>query len=131
MSDLSSYIPDSILPYYEEFRDTLVSWMQTLGITSTEVDSSAGIAVVLSSTHRGLFRPTLTDATHARQALTDAEAALASAKAEKKKAEEGAAELFNIHGFGAEGEWKKLDGTCLEKNTGECVIGIRAHCDLC
>lgn len=36
-------------------------------------------------------------------------------------AENDAKEIFNVHGFGAKGEWKKLDGTCLEKDTGEYV----------
>lgn len=36
-----------------------------------------------------------------------------------KKAEEDVAELFNVHGFGREGEWKKLDNLCLKKDVGE------------
>lgn len=59
------------------------------------------------------------DASHANQALSSAERELEKLKSENKKAGEDLAELFNIHGFGAEGEWKKLDNTCLKKDTGE------------
>jgi protein kinase C substrate 80K-H len=61
------------------------------------------------------------DSSRARQALTDAESELEDLKSDKETAESDALEIFNIHNFGAEGEWKKLDGTCLEKDTGECV----------
>ena len=61
------------------------------------------------------------DSSRAHQALTDAEAELERVKNEKSTAESDIAEIFNIHAFGADGEWKKLDGTCLEKDIGECV----------
>lgn len=61
------------------------------------------------------------DSSRARQVLTDAENELENLKSDKERAENDALEIFDVHGFGAEGEWKKLDGTCLEKDTGECV----------
>jgi hypothetical protein len=61
------------------------------------------------------------DSSKAHQGLTDAERELESLISDKEKVESDALEIFNIHGFGAEGEWKKLDGTCLEKDAGECV----------
>lgn len=61
------------------------------------------------------------DSSKARQLLTDAERALESLISDKEKADNDVLEIFNVHGFGVEGEWKKLDGTCLEKNDGECV----------
>jgi protein kinase C substrate 80K-H len=61
------------------------------------------------------------DSSKAHQLLTDAERELGSLISNKEKADSDALEIFNVHGFGAEGEWKKLDGTCLEKDTGECV----------
>jgi protein kinase C substrate 80K-H len=65
------------------------------------------------------LNPSWIDSSKARQAFNDAEAALNRAKEDKKIAEEDLDEIFNIQGFGAEGEWKKLDGTCLELDTGE------------
>jgi protein kinase C substrate 80K-H len=38
---------------------------------------------------------------------------------EKETKENDVNDIFNIHGFGAKGEWKTLDGACLEKDTGE------------
>jgi protein kinase C substrate 80K-H len=38
---------------------------------------------------------------------------------EKETKENDVKDIFNIDGFGPEGEWKKLDGTCLKKDTGE------------
>ncbi|KAL0575900.1 hypothetical protein V5O48_006073 [Marasmius crinis-equi] len=107
--DLGSYLPDSVIPQYEEIRDTILSWFQILGIIRGD-DSSAA------------------DTSRARQALTDAENALKKAENAKKDAEEDLEDLFSVEGFGSEGEWKKLDGLCLEKDTGEytyevCLFG--------
>ncbi|KAL0058582.1 hypothetical protein AAF712_010460 [Marasmius tenuissimus] len=98
--DLASYLPDSVIPQYEEIKDTVVSWLQMLGVIQGDDGNAA-------------------DATRARQALTDAENALKKAENAKKDAEDDLDELFSIDGFGADGEWKKLDGLCLEKDTGE------------
>jgi len=43
-------------------------------------------------------------------------------KKEKNEKANEITEIFNIHGFGAKGEWKKLDGACVEKDTGEYVL---------
>jgi protein kinase C substrate 80K-H len=61
------------------------------------------------------------DSSKALQAFTDAERELESLISDKEKIDNDALEIFNVHGFGVEGEWKKLDGMCLEKDTGECV----------
>jgi protein kinase C substrate 80K-H len=61
----------------------------------------------------------LLDTSHATQALNDAEQTLATSTRAKTQLEEDLSKLFNTEWFGREGEFKKLDGTCLEKNTGE------------
>ena len=61
------------------------------------------------------------DSSRSLQGLTDAERELESLISEKEKVESEVLEIFNVEGFGAEGEWKKLDGTCLTKDAGECV----------
>ena len=48
----------------------------------------------------------------AYDAVTDVERNLASEEAALGK-------LFAVDGYGSEGQWKKLEGTCLEKDTGE------------
>lgn len=59
------------------------------------------------------------DTSRSRQALSDAEVHLRDLKKEKEQAENDLKEMFNVHGYGAEGEWKKLDGTCLRTDVGE------------
>ena len=73
------------------------------------------------SSLKGLCELLSADSSKAHQLFTDAERELESLLSDKEKTDSDALEIFNVHGFGAEGEWKKLDGTCLEKDTGECV----------
>lgn len=59
------------------------------------------------------------EATYAQQTLTEAKNALKKVEKERQTAEADIARLSDPAGFGAKGEWKKLDGTCLEKDVGE------------
>ncbi|KAL4264047.1 Glucosidase 2 subunit beta [Pleurotus pulmonarius] len=107
--DLASYIPDSIYPQYEELKDAVISWLEKLGIVKPSPDAAA-------------------DSSKARQVLTDAENKLNDLKRDQERAKEDMEDIFNPEGFGSEGEWKKLDGMCLEKDTGEytyevCLFG--------
>ncbi len=64
--------------------------------------------------------------------MHDAENELDSLRKNMETTENDAKEIFNVHGFGAKGEWKKLDGTCLEKDTGECVLlALSQSLDVC
>ncbi|KAJ7667592.1 glucosidase II beta subunit-like-domain-containing protein [Mycena polygramma] len=101
--NIRSYLPESFIPQYEDVREVIISWLEVIGNCRLR---------------RRKTRP------KARQALNDAEAALNRVKKDKTTAEEDLDEIFNIHGFGAEGEWKKLDGTCLELNTGEYTYEV-------
>jgi protein kinase C substrate 80K-H len=113
---MRSYLPESFMPQYEEMRQTVLSWLEVIGIAGSDAENSAGLYLHLVS---DLYLNTSLDSSKARQAFNNAEAALNKVKDDKKNAEEDLDEIFDIHGFGAEGEWKKLDGTCLELNTGE------------
>ncbi|KAF7354938.1 hypothetical protein MSAN_01408600 [Mycena sanguinolenta] len=103
--NMRSYLPESFMPQYEGMRETILSWLEIFGIAGTDVEKS-------------------TDTSKARQALTDAENALKRVREQKKNAEEDLEEIFNPEGFGTEGEWKKLDGTCLALDTGEYTYEI-------
>ncbi|KAL0949194.1 hypothetical protein HGRIS_009272 [Hohenbuehelia grisea] len=103
--NLASYIPDSFLPQYEDAKETLVNWLRALGIVRGGNDAAA-------------------DSSRARQALTDAENKLNQIKTEQEHAQEDLKDIFDVEGFGIEGEWKKLDGTCLEKDTGEYTYEV-------
>jgi protein kinase C substrate 80K-H len=64
----------------------------------------------------------ITEAVKARQAFESAEHSLKLAREEKSNTEENIRNIFRVDRFGAEGEWKKLEETCLELDTGECVF---------
>lgn len=59
------------------------------------------------------------ETTRARDVLREAEKKLNDIKREKEKAEEELSRLSDPTWYGPQGEWKKLAGTCLEKDTGE------------
>jgi protein kinase C substrate 80K-H len=101
--DLSSYIPDILLPEYESAVNKVVGWLSTLGIVKGAGGKGGESA----------------EATRAREALSSAESALNRVIKEHKDATEDLADLFDPEAFGKLGEWKKLQGTCLEKDTGE------------
>lgn len=41
--DLASYIPDSIYPQYEEWKDAVISLLEKLGIVKPSPDAAAGL----------------------------------------------------------------------------------------
>lgn len=63
----------------------------------------------------------ITDTSKARKTLQDAEGKLNSVKKEKENAQRDLTRLFDPEWYGKDGEWKKLDKLCIEKDTGECV----------
>jgi protein kinase C substrate 80K-H len=116
--DIASYLPDSFVPQYEDFKDTLVSWLAMFGIIREEEGVSAGRFRQFTIRYFFIESPCI-DTSRARQALQDAESALNKVKREKETAEKDIQKIFDPTMFGAEGEWKKLDGTCLEHPSGE------------
>lgn len=103
--DLTAYLPDALVPQYENIRNTLISWLEALGIARGVPGESA-------------------DTSKARKAFTDAEHSLNLAKQERQKAEEELSRLFDPEWFGSEGEWKRLQGACLSKDTGEYTYEV-------
>ncbi|KAI0699838.1 endoplasmic reticulum protein [Cytidiella melzeri] len=108
--NLTAYIPDSLLPQYESFRSNLLTWLRTFGVITASAGGDAA------------------DTTRAKQALTNAEQSLGTVTKAKSNLEQDLSRLFSPEWFGREGEFKKLDGTCLEKNTGDytyevCLFG--------
>jgi len=51
----------------------------------------------------------------------DAESDLRQAKQNRLEVETQISDIFKTSGYGAQGEWKKLDGNCLDTVVGECV----------
>lgn len=60
----------------------------------------------------------------ARQAHNEASSALSSKENELRREEEALSKLFDPAWYGAQGEWRKLDGTCLSKDTGEYTYSV-------
>ncbi|EKM59554.1 uncharacterized protein PHACADRAFT_250133 [Phanerochaete carnosa HHB-10118-sp] len=108
--NVGSYVPDALLPQFEAVRDGLLTWLRTFGIIKGGSDGEPA------------------DTSRAKQALSSAENALRSAEREKSNAEQDLSRLFDPKWFGRDGEWKKLQGTCLEKSIGDytyevCLFG--------
>lgn len=99
--EISNYLPDSLVPAYEQSRDILMSWLTKLGIARSPAPSSSS------------------ESSRARQAFYDAERELNDLNSEKEQKERDLNKIFTVDGFGNQGEWKKLDGTCLEIESGE------------
>lgn len=62
------------------------------------------------------------DVSQQRQLLSDAETSLREAEANLKSVQQDLDDLFKPDRFGKDGEWKKLDKLCLEKDTGGYVL---------
>ena len=118
MFNLSAYLPDAVVPQYEALRDQLVSLLQILGLAQSKTDAAAGSYPrdwrVLCDTDTGPE-----DTSKAHKALNDAEHSLNLARREKEDKEKELSRLFDPEWYGPEGEWKKLSGTCIEKEAGE------------
>ncbi|KAA1465898.1 hypothetical protein DENSPDRAFT_925436 [Dentipellis sp. KUC8613] len=121
--DLSAYVPDAFLPQFEAFRDKVVSWLDKFGVAKSTSGDDAGI---VPSHFRLWFAidQVWTALVKAREAFNNAEHSLNLAKKELEEAENSLGELFDPTGFGKQGEWKKLDGTCLSKDTGDYTYEV-------
>ncbi|KAG1739894.1 glucosidase II beta subunit-like-domain-containing protein [Suillus paluster] len=104
--DISAYLPDNLLPSYHGFRDSVLSALSVFGIG-------------YGGTH-----DTSAESNRARVALSDAEHSLKLTHDEQRNANEDLQDLFDPEGFGPEGEWKKLDGLCLSKDTGDYTYEV-------
>ncbi|KAL1741939.1 glucosidase II beta subunit-like-domain-containing protein [Schizophyllum fasciatum] len=100
--DLAAYLPDSVIPAYEDFKDALVTLLQTLGVISRHTELPSG-----------------SDTSKSRQALQNAEKALNKAQKDKKDADEQLGKLSDPAGYGTEGEWKKLQDLCISREMGD------------
>ncbi|KAL1687144.1 glucosidase II beta subunit-like-domain-containing protein [Schizophyllum commune] len=100
--DLAAYLPDSVIPAYEDFKDAFVVLLQTFGIIKPQKDLPSG-----------------TDTSKSRQALQSAEKALSKVEKDKKDADEQLSKLSDPAGYGTEGEWKKLQDLCVEREMGD------------
>ncbi|KAF7776453.1 hypothetical protein Agabi119p4_4846 [Agaricus bisporus var. burnettii] len=102
--DVTSYLPDFAVGYYDQLKDGLVSLFGSAPEASTK-DSTKGSA----------------KATKAREAFNKADQELRQLQTDKQQSEREAAKIFDVKHFGAEGAWKKLDNTCIEYDDGDYI----------
>ncbi|TEB29436.1 hypothetical protein FA13DRAFT_1863628 [Coprinellus micaceus] len=98
---ITSYLPDSLLPTYEVWKDNLLEWLERLGIIPEETSGATS------------------ESSRAQQNLATATSELNRIKGEKSEAESTIVKIFHPEHFGIEGEWKKMDDECLEYEFGE------------
>jgi alpha 1,3-glucosidase len=103
---IEDYIPSTWRPAYDAGLDFLLDLLGQIGISSVRRRSS-GASTDSSE------RP---DIARARTAHAAAETTLAEGK-RRLEQERGVLD----RDWGRDWEWKKLDGVCVEKDTGECV----------
>jgi len=103
--NFSSYLPHSFAPAFNYIRAFFAT---ILGHDSLPTDAA--------------------EVSQVRQSLSNAETTLREAEDKLKNAQRDLEDLFKPDRFGKDGEWKKLDRLCLEKDTGEytyevCLFG--------
>lgn len=100
---VEEYLPDALKEHYNTFRVKLLDFLANTGVISRKVVEEAE-------------RP---DVSKARSVYQSAEQALSNAG---KKLESERALLEKD--WGPDWAWKKLDGECIEKDTGEYVYEL-------
>jgi protein kinase C substrate 80K-H len=97
---IQNYVPDALIPTFLNLKTLLTGSSQE----STGETSEATVK--------------------ARNAHNSAADALRKSERELKDSEDALAKLETGGHFGKDGEWKKLDGVCLEKDTGEYTYSV-------
>jgi len=103
--DISSYLPDSLATTFDTVRGGILSWLPALGIAATSDDSSV-------------------ETSKARDTYNKAEAALKQTKQDREDARQELSDLFDPTGYGAEGQWKKLESLCLSTEAGDYTYEV-------
>jgi protein kinase C substrate 80K-H len=117
--EIASYLPDFALDYYDQLKDSLLSFLEKIRVIPAAEKTSGTTSPHNLRTCIDVI--IIADSSRARQAFNNAENALKKLENEKKVAEKDISKIFDVESFGTEGEWKKLDGTCLEYDDGEYI----------
>jgi protein kinase C substrate 80K-H len=123
--DLAAYLPEALKPQFETLKTTILSWLGA-GKAKQEADNEG--ATSCSVTHGisilAYLHSSTTALTRARAALSDAERSLSDTQRTYDDAKKDISELFASQHLGAQGQWRKLKGTCLAKDTGEYTYEV-------
>ncbi|ORX35023.1 glucosidase II beta subunit-like-domain-containing protein [Kockovaella imperatae] len=104
---LDEYIPDSIYEYWATIRDLTIDWMIKLGL----IRKSSKPAAVPSNSAEA---PHVSAAREKHRNLSNE---LSKWRNEISGAQQTLGDMASK--FGPDGEWKKLDGTCIDKVAGD------------
>ncbi|GMK53438.1 hypothetical protein CspeluHIS016_0100240 [Cutaneotrichosporon spelunceum] len=99
---LEEYIPDSMFEYYFSAREALVSALTNMGVLKKSVVVNDGPLVAA-----------------ARDKFNAAERELGNVRSAISSAEDTLGQIETKLWFGPDGEWKKLDGTCVDTVAGD------------
>nr|WVH01963.1 protein kinase C substrate protein [Naematelia aurantialba] len=106
---IDEYIPDSLYEYWSAVRDTAIDWMIKTGLIGKTTAPVKG----------GSEAPHVAAA---RQRHNDLTNALAQLNRELSSTSETLGKMKEQ--YGPDAEWKKLDGTCIEKGAGGYVYEL-------
>jgi protein kinase C substrate 80K-H len=110
---LEEYIPDSLYEYYFSAREAFIGALTSMGVLKKNVIAHDG-----PRESPQIFKLTA-DVSAARERHNAAERELNSVRSAISSAEETLEQIGNKHWFGPDGEWKKLDGTCVDTVAGD------------
>ncbi|KAJ9110673.1 hypothetical protein QFC19_001502 [Naganishia cerealis] len=103
---IDQYIPDALYDSYENLRDSVLTWLIRFGIIGKGVTSA--------------LESTVADAPHmveARKRFNDLSSSLQSAHTDLTNTQAALTRLDTD--FGLQGEWKKLENTCIDREQGD------------
>ena len=118
---IEEYIPDALYEQYETFRDGILDWFIRIGLVgkgskAPPKPSTSDSPRKLASS-RDLYKLTSIDVSAARDRHQTLIKELNHLNSDIRKNEETLNKMSS--GFGPDAEWKKLDGTCIDKVHGE------------
>ncbi|KAG8932306.1 hypothetical protein FRC02_001313 [Tulasnella sp. 418] len=103
---VADYLPDSFLPAYESLKEYIINTLSLMGVIPKTSSSTSA------------------ETSRARTAHNAAESALIETETKLNEDKKALDKLFAVEWYGKDGEWKKLDGTCLSKDTGEYTYSV-------
>lgn len=106
---LDQYVPDSLYESYESVRDILIAYLVKFGLVGGNTAStSSGIEAAHTAAARTSFNELTSQMTNLERDLDGAKRSI---------------EKLGVD-FGPEGEWKKLENTCIEKEQGDYTYSL-------
>lgn len=120
---IDQYIPDALYESYESVRDALLMWLIRFGVIGKQATQDTSVSDAPRTSLSTPSNPHLTpsrarkDIIDARKKYTELSSALGAAQNDLASTRDALEKLGTE--FGPQGEWKKLEGTCIDREQGE------------